>query len=350
MNLNSFDNDQRREFVNTQQRFAAYRDVQARVRASRGSMVWIESKGTQYLARSYYEKSGLRKQTSLGPRSEQTERTKSEFERGRDEIRQRFKEISAALDRQAAINRALGLGRVPLTGARILRAVDLTETLGSGLRVVGTNAIFAYEAAAGVMVDPGLTATGDIDFLMDSRGGLRFVVSDDVAEKSLIKLLKSVDKSFERSQHQYRAQNAQGYMVDLIKPLRNTPWQADASQVGDGGNDDLTASEIAGLVWLENAPAFESMAIDERGFPLRIVAADPRVWAAHKLWVSQQLDRDPIKKKRDEQQAITIGAVIRDFMPHLPYDGDALKMLPKDVFDNAAALFRGTLGAPAHRH
>src|SRR5579863_1132328 len=128
MNPQEFNNDQRREFVNTQQRFATWQDLRARVRAVRGSMTWLKSKGTEYLARSYYEKSGLRKQTSLGPRSAETESIKAEFERGRDEAKQRFQEIDAALDRQAAINRALGLGRVPLIGARIMRALEQNET------------------------------------------------------------------------------------------------------------------------------------------------------------------------------------------------------------------------------
>jgi hypothetical protein len=339
MIMQEFNNDQRREFVNTQQRFAAYRDAQSRVLATRGSMVWARSKGNEYLARSAYEKSGVRKQRSLGPRSPETETLKLEFERGRDEAQQRFKEIDAALDRQSAINRALGLGRVPLISARILRALDRTRTLGGGLRVIGTHAMYAYEAAAGVLFDSGLTTTGDIDLLMDSRGGLRFIVSDEIADRSLMKVLKSIDKSFEKTRQPYRAQNAQGFLVDLIKPMRDPPWQVDADQIGDGGADDLTASEIAGLIWLENAPAFESMVIDERGAPLRIVVPDPRVWAAHKLWVSQQLDRVPIKKRRDGQQAIAAAAIVRDYFPQLPYEREALKMLPGDVFEAAASLF-----------
>jgi hypothetical protein len=339
LKYNEFNNDQRREFVNTQQRFAAWQELNARVQATRGSMVWIVSKGSEYLARSYYERPGVRKQRSLGPRSPRTERMKVDFERARAEAQQRFKEIDAALERQAAINRALGLGRVPLTGAKILRAVERSGTLGAGLRVIGTNAIFAYEAAAGVMVDPGLTTTGDIGLLMDTRGGLKFFLSEEVSERSLINLLKTVDRSFEKTRRAYRAQNSQGYMVDLIKPLRNPPWKKEADQIGDGKPDDLTAAEITGLVWLENAPSFEHIAIDERGYPLRIVAADPRVWAAHKNWVSKQLDRDPIKKRRDAEQAMAVGEIVGKYLPHLPYDLEAMKMLPDNVAREAVGLF-----------
>lgn len=338
MNFIELDNDQRRELVNTRQRLQAYQTLDARVAGFRGSMVWAESKGTQYLARSSYDKAGIRRQRSLGARSPATEQMKAEFDRGRAQAQASFKEIAASMDRQAAINRAIGLGRVPLTGARIIRAIDRAGLLGAGIRVVGTNAIFAYEAAAGVAVDPGLTTTGDLDFLMDTRSGLRFVVSDEVSDRSLMTVLRTVDKSFERSKQTFRAQNDQGYMVDLIKPMRAAPWGDKRHSVGDV-DGDLTAAEIEGLVWLENAPPFEAVAIDEKGYPVKIVAPDPRVWAAHKLWVSQRSDRDPVKKRRDEDQAGVVAEIVKTHLPHLMFDASQLLMLPRDVFNAAASAF-----------
>ncbi|MCK1296746.1 hypothetical protein IVB33_22775 [Bradyrhizobium sp. 24] len=44
---------------------------------------------------------------------------------------------------------------VPLMGARIMRALDGFGMLGFGIRILGTNAIYAYEASSGVRVDPG---------------------------------------------------------------------------------------------------------------------------------------------------------------------------------------------------
>ncbi|MPZ56173.1 MAG: hypothetical protein GEU91_06650 [Rhizobiales bacterium] len=78
---------------------------------------------------------------------------------------------------------------------------------------------------------------------------------------------------------------------------------------------------------------------DERGEPLRVVATDPRVWFAHKLWLSKRMDRDPIKRKRDEAQAQTIGQVVAEHLPHLSFVQDQMRMLPKTVFDEAAPLF-----------
>lgn len=325
--------------VNTHQRFAASEEIHRRAQDARGSMVWSSVKGNDYLARSYYDKQGVRRQKSLGPRSPETELIKAEFEHSREEVKKRLADIEAALSRQAAVNRALGLARVPLAAARILRSLKKAGLLGGGVRVVGTNALYAYEAAAGALVDPGITATADIDLLFDSRHHINFVISDDVPERSLLRVLRQFDASFERSEQTYRARNAEGYLVDLIKPMRNPPWKQDVASIDPAGGDDLVAAEIAGLVWLENAPAFESVVIDERGAPLRMVAPDPRVWAAHKLWLSQRADRQPIKKRRDEEQAATTAALVKTYLPHLPYDANELKMLPRDVFDAAAPLF-----------
>ena len=311
--------DQQRELVNTQQRHAAYREAQERANAYRGSMVWTKLKGREYLIRSAYTKSGQRRQTSLGLRSKETETIKQEFDRGRAEAQSRLWNLKDVIARQSAINRALGLGRIPLIGAKIIRTLNQAAMLGSGIRVLGTNAIYAYEAAAGVRIDPGLTTTEDIDLLFDTHGGLIFAANEDLSQASLLQLLRKIDRSFARSIQIFRAVNDDGYLVDLINPLRNPPWTNNGQQVGaDAG--DLLAAEIEGLAWQESAPPFEAIAIDERGEPCRIVATDPRVWAAHKLWFSQRQDRERIERRRDEFQARTVARLVAEYMPHLPYE------------------------------
>jgi hypothetical protein len=225
MQFQDLNNDQRREMVNSQQRFQALREAKSARDEQRGSATWIMSKDREYLTRSFYDKAGLRKQTSLGVRSPETEKMKSDFETRRDAAQDRWKNMRDTMDRQAAVNRALGIGRVPLIGARIMRALDAFGLLGSRIRILGTNAIYAYEAASGVRVDPGLATTEDIDLLLDARGGLTFVADDDVSESSLMKILKRVDASFGRSKETFRAVNRDGYLVDLIKPMQNPPWK-----------------------------------------------------------------------------------------------------------------------------
>jgi hypothetical protein len=241
--------------------------------------------------------------------------------------------------RQSAVNRVLGLGRVPLLSARIIRALDESGLLGNGIRILGTNALYAYEAAAGVQFDPALTATEDVDLLFDSRMRLSFIGSDDLEEASLLKIMQKVDRSFQRSGQRFRATNQDGFLIDLIKPMRNPPWRLDIESVGRDP-DDLAAVEIVKLDWHESAPAFESIAIDERGEPLRVVTSDPRVFAVHKVWLSGRDDRDRVKAGRDVLQAREVAALTADFFQHLPYDPDDLRMLPLDLVKAAARLFR----------
>lgn len=103
---------------------------------------------------------------------------------------------SLELDRQAAILRGLGAGRLPRVAAQVLRELRI-HGKGTALRVVGTNAIYAYEALAGVMFEVGATATGDIDLLLDDRQRMRLITDERevIGIKRLIQ--ERVDKSFQ---------------------------------------------------------------------------------------------------------------------------------------------------------
>ena len=346
MQFQQLDNDQRREMVNSRQRFEAFQAALKRGESYRGSMVFSATGGTDYLLRSYYDpKSGLRRQKSLGPRSAGNEALKAAFEEGRAEAAEGLKAARAGIERQAGINRALGLGRVPDLGARILRALDAAGLTGRGLRVAGTNALFAYEAAAGVRFPVGVTTTEDIDLLFDARARIDFLAEEDFGERSVIALLKRVDRSFERLASNFRARNRDGYLVDLIKPVRDPPWQEERSSPAGAAGDELQAVGIEGLAWLESAPDFSAIAIDQRGYPVRIVASDPRAFAVHKLWLSGRADREPERRARDLAQAHAVAALVAVHMPHLPFEPEALKNFPLALVEAAAPLFAGAAEA-----
>jgi len=334
-------NDQRREKVNSDQRYEAFQQASATVKSFRGSLVWHSVGGTEHLMRSYYNSAGVRRQKVEGRRSPETEAIKVKWDAARQAAQEVLSARKSQMERQTAVNRALRLGRVPHLTARIIRAVDNAGLLGAGIRIVGTNAIFAYEAIAGVFVDPGITATDDIDLLMDARRSLKMVVDDDIKNNSLLGLLKKVDKSFERTRSSYRAANREGYLVDLIKPPAKPIWRESRESIGNG-EDELVAAAIEGLDWLENSPPFEAIAIDEKGEPLRIVAPDPRIFAAHKFWISQRGDREPVKRQRDRAQAETVAQLTTTYFKHLPYEASELRALPRNVFENAAPLFIDT--------
>jgi hypothetical protein len=210
--------------------------------------------------------------------------------------------------------------------------------LGRNLQIVGTHALYAYEACAGVFLERGLLATRDMDVLWDVRPKLRLFAIDDVDKKGLINILQKADRSFvllnERS---FRAVNQAGYMVVLIKPEPKSLRQKENRQMG--GADDLAAAEIKNLQWLVSAPKFSQIVVGEDGFPAAMTVPDPRAFAVHKLWLSQQTDRDPMKKRRDHSQAVAVCRLIVQYLPEFVFEPEALKMFPKAVVDQAAQTF-----------
>lgn len=289
-----------RERVDAGQVWTAWLEAEQRRRHSfLGFLDWEERSGREYL---YSRKRGVVK--SLGRRSPETERIRDAFHEGRAENASRLTDLSEEMNRQAAVLRALGLGRLPVPAARILRAVRLAAP-DATVRVVGTNAIYAYEAMAGVMFDPASTATGDIDILVDDRNRLK-LVTDGNEQPSLIGLIqREVDMSFQAGgARDYRLTNNAGYMVEFIRPEPNPVYR-----------------QMPGA-----APLAEG---DVEPAPMR--AADPRFWAAHKLWLAEREDRDPEKKIRDRQQGQVVLDLIATKLPQFRLDEAFMNMMPGEL-------------------
>lgn len=331
--ISEMDGEQRRQLIDTQQVFEAY-EARRLMLESRfaGSMRWGERGGSEYLLR----KRG-RSETSLGPRSAETEAIYRQFAEGRERVTEEVKNLEGRLERLAAVNGAMGIGRVPKLTARILRRLGDAGLLGRNLHVVGTNALFAYEVRAGVRFESGLLATGDADLLMDARRHLRLAIAE-VRQEGVLGLLRKVDKSFEpQGPHAYRAINRDGFYVDLIRPeARNEINQKGMDRIGQA-EEDLEGSPIRGLDWLVNAPKFSAVALDEGGFPVRIEAVDPRAFALHKAWVSGLAGREAIKKVRDREQAEAVASLSVRYL-NLSFEDSDLTALPRELRDQAEAL------------
>lgn len=328
------DNRIARERINLAQVWSAWIEAEdSRRHSYLGTLGFELRSGKEYL----YRRIGHTGK-SLGPRSAQTEDLLARFRAGRDENRQRLETLADGLKKQAAILRGLRDGRLPVVAARVLRELRI-HGRETGLRVIGTNALYAYEALAGVVFDESATATGDIDLLQDDRRKLR-LLSDDRQLTGLAQLIcDRVDRSFrQRNKRDYRLTNNDGYMVELTRPEPRPAWRPmpGAEPEAEG---DLVEAPVIGLQWLVNAPAIETFVVDEKGYPAPIRCPDPRYWAAHKLWLSQREDRDPIKKSRDAAQGAAVLTLVRTRLPHLPLDADFLTRLPR-------ALAREIANAP----
>jgi len=346
MNIQKLRDDQSREFANTQQRYQAYVDARDDVEKLKGSMTFGQVKGTDYLMRQYYDRNGARKVASLGPRSPEMEAAKTKFDFDKGEAERRFKDMREAVERQARINRAVGLGRVPRLNARIMRRLDQHGLAENGIRLIGTNCIFAFEAAANVRVTADLTATEDVDILMDARAKMHIAAEHEGPANTLLGLLQKVDKSFKRTPQTFQASNKNGFLVDLVKPM---PKCSDRPETMPVTQDpaDLVAAEIDGLFWHVNSRAFRALAIDIDGLPVPIVAPDPVAFAVHKLWLSERPDRNPLKKKRDARQAEVIARIVTDYLPQWEFAPDRLLQFPKSLVDKASHMFTQPDSAPS---
>jgi hypothetical protein len=341
LHINELSNDQRRHLIDMQQIFEAY-EVKDRLAKARyaGSMRWAERNGTEYLLR----KRG-KVEHSLGRRSPETELIHRQFIEGRERNESEMKSLVATMEQRAPVNRAMGLGRVPKLTARILRRLADARLLGTHLHVVGTNALFAYEARSGAFFSTGLLATGDADLLMDARRKLRLTV-DEVRREGVLGVIRKVDKSFQlRGKRDFRAFNKDGFYVDLIRPeTGNVMSPNERDRIGQS-EDDLRGSPIHGLNWLVNAPKFSAIALDEGGYPVRIEAVDPRAFALHKAWVSSLPEREPLKRNRDYDQAIAVARVAERCL-NLPFDSEDLSALPIELRQQAARLLKGGISEP----
>jgi hypothetical protein len=321
-----------RQIIDTEQVYLAWKAAAAELASRYAGSMTFKTVGK----RDYLYRKTAKAWKSLGPRNEETERTFATFHAGRQALRDRTASLSLRLNELAAINRAMGLGRMPLIAARILRTLNAAKLMGSALDIAGTHCLFAYERMAGVRIDSQVVATGDIDLHFDKRTSMRLFARHMPAD-GWLGLLKTVDRSFQLvSRGGYRAANKDGFLVDLITPQSTDPIKSGKHESLDG--NDLTPIEIEGLAWLVNSPKIETTVLDTRGFPLTMSVPDPRSFALHKIWVSEREDLDPLKKRRDKEQALLVSELVADHLPHLRFDDPALNALPLELRQHASAL------------
>ncbi len=292
--------EQRRQLVDAQQIFAAWRPTATEL-AALGGLYWNTSKGRRYL---YEKREG--KLRSLGHETPALVKRKRTHDQRNKELRARLRPLQKRMDFMAPVNRAIGIGRMPTIAARIIRELDSEGLLGSHIIVAGTNALYAYEAAAGVAVGGEHVATGDADLLWDTRQSLLLSATGVVRRHGLMSVLRRVDPSFTTA-YGFNATNNRGYVVDLIVPEGD-----DFAQMRP--NADVEAQPIGGVEWLIQSPQFEQVIVGGDGIPFRIVTPDPRTFALHKLWVSQRNDRTPVKKFKDREHARIVAGLARTYL------------------------------------
>lgn len=314
--------------ANAQQLFEALESHRAKVSQVQGSMHWKSIAGRDYLYRAYSHG----KNHSLGVKSEETEAIKADFDKRKTAYTDRERALAGQLKLHSAYIRANRLHRFPLAAARVIRAL---QRQGIPFRIIGTNALYAYESRAGVVIEPEHLATEDIDVLMDARQGVRIAAL--VQPDGLLSVLRKSDKTFQRltdSDFSFCATNDAGYRVDFITQGATTPLTLnDFERLLD--SDDLTPVTIESMKWLIASPKFNAVTFDDRGMPVRVPTIDPRAFVLHKWYVSQRSDREPVKRRRDEAQAKLMANLLHHELTDLPITNAIRRVFPHLVRQEA---------------
>ena len=320
--IKELSSEQRRIAVDATQLYEQLLDLQTERQGLRGGLYWKTVAGHSYLIRITDRHGGNR---SLGPRSPQTEEAYREFTETKRDLDERIRSTNQEIARQAKFCVAAAVNRVPRLPADIVRSLDASGLLGSHLIILGSHAIYAYEMAAGVQLKAGLLQTEDLDTLLNTKTEIELAGS--IRSAGLLGILQDVDATFKpQRKRSFRAVNAKGFMVDLIR----APIDSHGGLTSIGSGYDLIAEQLNGLEWLTALPPITQTVIADNGFPVRFVVPEPRVFALHKLWVSLQPTRDPIKRKRDLHQAEAVVQLALEYF-NLRFDDPSIKALPADL-------------------
>jgi hypothetical protein len=124
-------------------------------------------------------------------------------------------------------------------------------------------------------------------------------------------------------------------MIELLRPISTQPGSTRLPSIGMG--KDLIAEQLTGLDWILTGPKFSQIVIAGNGFPVRFVVPDPRVFALHKIWLSLQPTRNPMKRKRDFRQGEAVAQLAIEYL-NLSFEDSALHILPNDLTASVPAL------------
>nr|WP_290367969.1 GSU2403 family nucleotidyltransferase fold protein [Cupriavidus taiwanensis] len=178
--------------------------------------------------------------------------------------------------------------------------------------VIGTHALYAYEAAAGVRLQERALATRDVDLLWDTRKRLQFASRMKNLDLSMLDVLRKVDSTFEiRDGQLFTAVNAKGFEVDI---LRREAAELDPHplQLTDD-EDDLWAVQARRANVLLASPPFSAPIVSVTGRMARMTTISPAAFVDFKRWMASTTERDPLKISRDRLQASIVEELANRF-------------------------------------
>ncbi|TFZ03508.1 hypothetical protein EZ242_05430 [Ramlibacter rhizophilus] len=305
---------QRRQQIDAESLFEALEAAEQEAWRHRGSMFWREQGGRTYLIKLSPDSS----QRSLGTQSEQTQETYERFMSRKVVSEARVKDLREQVEVMKRMNRALRVGRAPDLLIEVLNALAKAGVAEHFL-VVGTNALYAYEAAAGVRFPGEVMETRDADLLYDTSKRVEFLRVMQGRKLSFIDLLRKVDKTFERhGTDNYTAVNSKGYEVDLLRrfPPPEKAVEEHTLQITPNDEDLWPVRAPTGQRLLA-VPRFSQVVVGTSGRMARMTTVHPMAFARIKRQLAVDPARDPRKAPKDAAQAEQVEELVLHYLPNL---------------------------------
>ena len=281
-----------RQYIDAVAVFEALEEALEEAAQVRGGMYWHAGPPTSPDAKYLVRTTPAGAETSLGSRTAELDAIYTRFTQRKRESAERVSGLQAALMQQQRLNRALRVGRVDPLVVALLNRLASTK-LSEHFRVVGTHALYAYEAAAGVRLNAETLATRDIDLLWDTRKRIIFSTQLARVDSSMLGVLKKVDATFRiRKGQKYTAVNKDGFEVDIIRRERRANVLLDS-------------------------PGFSAVIVASNGTMARMNTVHPVTFVAFKRWMSTQAEREAMKRRRDALQADTVQELLEKYLPQL---------------------------------
>ena len=301
-----------RQYIDAVAVFEALEEALEESAQVRGGMYWHAGPPTSPDAKYLVRTTPAGAETSLGPRTAALDAIYARFTQRKRESAERVSGLQAALVQQQRFNRALRVGRVDPLVVALLNRLASTK-LSEHFRVVGTHALYAYEAAAGVRLDAEALATRDIDLLWDTRKRIVFSTQLARVDSSMLGVLKKVDATFRiRKGQKYTAVNKDGFEVDIIR-AGDDPHPIKLS----AEDEDFWVVQARRANVLLDSPAFSAVIVASNGSMARMNTVHPATFVAFKRWMSTQAEREAMKRRRDALQADTVQELLEKYLPQL---------------------------------
>lgn len=302
-----------RQYIDAIAVFEALEEALRDAELVRGGMYWHAGPPANPEAKYLVRTTPAGAETSLGKHTPETQAMYDNFILRKHEATERVSGLKAALEQQQRLNRAHRVGRVePLVVELLTRLVS--TKLSEHFRVVGTHALYAYEAAAGVRLNPDAIATRDIDLLWDTQKRIIFFTQLARVDTSMLGVLKKVDSTFRmRRSQKYTAVNKDGFEVDIIRRerLNDDPHPIKLSDE----DEDFWVVQARRANVLLDSPGFSAVIVASDGTMARMNTVHPATFVTFKRWMSAQPEREAIKRQRDLLQANIVQAMLEKYLP-----------------------------------